>query len=246
MQQDDHIVILENHIQKLYSYSNDFEAWLDTASEQADKIFGGLNQQSRNIQNIRSDYRIHKIYNKKPSPPIFQSLPKSLDEFEKRSKQLLEGFIEQLIEDKKGSMQKHQYQILLNQQKQKEVEQQRISIEKQAKEAKLQLENERKQKELEEKNKPKIKKRWFQYNLEKKLFEFTRPELYSIIALSLAAISIAFTIGLNQGKAKFDSEKQTFYEENNQLKRDTANYLAKTRNDSILIDSIKTKSHTKY
>ena len=55
MQQDDHIVILENHIQKLYSYSNDFEAWLDTASEQADKIFGGLNQQSRNIQNIRSD-----------------------------------------------------------------------------------------------------------------------------------------------------------------------------------------------
>ena len=58
-----------NHFYAIYI--SVFDAWLDTASEQADKIFKFPSLQNRDINGIKSDYKIHKFYNLKQKAKIY-------------------------------------------------------------------------------------------------------------------------------------------------------------------------------
>ena len=71
MTYDDKIDAIKKLREKLSEASTDFDAWLDTASEHADRIFKFPSLQNRNIDGIKSDYKIHKFYNPKQEAKIY-------------------------------------------------------------------------------------------------------------------------------------------------------------------------------
>ena len=243
MQQDDSITLLKKHIQRLSNYDNDFDTWLSTAIELSDKIFGMHKQHSSSVRAIQGDYRIHKIYNSNQPKTFGLDLKKGFGDFEKRSKQLLEGFIEQLEFEKYEAIKQHQQVVALNQQREKEIAEQKIRQESSIQLVNDRLEAEEKTQETIDKNKPKPKRKCFifKFNNETKNYNISQWSIGLFISASLALITLSYNIGLNQGKTKFDQEKINLQQENTSLKTDTSNLHKQIRLDSIILNSSKPK-----